>query len=160
MLEDLFPSTLADPEGHVSKKEDQDDQPKMLQQWTVVLDYQRTAPSPFTTYKTLERKDYIASRARAKILSFQKPREVLLVNRDEEIMEGSLTSVYFYRGGRWVTPPLTSGGQAGTTRRWALKQGLCVEEVVLASDVKDGEECYLSNGVRGFFRARVQLQQP
>lgn len=69
--------------------------------------------------------------------------------------EGSLTSVYFARGGRWVTPPVDSGGQAGTTRRWALDEGLCVEEVVRREGVAEGEVVWVSNGVRGFIRGTV-----
>lgn len=75
-------------------------------------------------------------------------------------MEGSLTTVYFFRGGRWVTPPLASGGQAGTTRRWLLEQRMCQEEVIRADSVMDGEYCYLSNGVRGLISGKIKLQLP
>ncbi|KAI9887159.1 MAG: hypothetical protein M1823_000986 [Watsoniomyces obsoletus] len=175
-LQDLFPLKLADPGGDSKAELNKEQSEKLANQskqdvlnssldverprWTAVLDYKRTTPSPFTRFKTLQRKDYNAARTRAKINSFQEPREVLLVGQHGEVMEGSLTSVYFHRGGRWVTPPLTSGGQAGTTRLWALEQGLCVNEVILASDLKEGEECYLSNGVRGFFRGYVQRECP
>ncbi|KAI9780117.1 MAG: hypothetical protein M1816_003172 [Peltula sp. TS41687] len=125
--------------------------------WCVLVDTRPTSPSPFTTFKTTYRDMYNEARARVGIRSYQDPFEVLLVNTQGEIMEGSLTSVYFLRGGRWVTPPLTSGGQAGTTRRWLLEQRLCQEEVIRADSVLDGERCFLSNGVRGTFPGRMQL---
>src|SRR5690242_8414621 len=141
-------------------------------------------------------------------------REVILFNRVHEVTEGTLTSLYFYRGGRWVTPPvgvpeafkmsptadkdadsdklsaneaLTSGeaapgtrqadhtgdadegelrrpfpgrwghsvrsakvgagGQRGTSRRWALGKGFCMEEPVDVKTVQEGEGVWVSNGV-------------
>ena len=73
---------------------------------------------------------YDAARERANI----RPgvmKEVLVVNRDDQsVMEGSTTTPYFWRDGRWVTPPVSakfswkdgSGGQDGTSRRWALER--------------------------------------
>lgn len=46
----------------------------------------------------------------------------------------------------------------GTTRRWTLERGVCVEEEVMLDGedgVKDGEEVWLSNGVKGFGLGRV-----
>ena len=127
--------------------------------WGVRLDPHPSLPSPFTTFKTSRRDLYDAARERVGVArGCHPPREVLLVNPTGAIMEGSVTSVYFYRDGRWATPPLSSGGQAGTTRRWALQQGRCVEQLIPARSLVDGEECYLSNGVRGFIRARVRLR--
>lgn len=101
-------------------------------------------------------------------------------------MEGSITTPYFRRRRRrrrrrsgvshglkdkehtddddnnndkWVTPPLSSGGNAGVTRRYALEHGFCIEQVVRVEDLVDGEECWLSNGVRGFIPAVVVLKR-
>ncbi|KAI9844433.1 MAG: hypothetical protein M1838_002191 [Thelocarpon superellum] len=119
-----------------------------VQPWRVYLDPARTWPSPFTRFKTTEREMYSEARAR---LGIEKsdPAEVILINPWGELMEGSLMSVYFWRGGRWVTPPIASGGQMGTTRRWMVEHELCDEEIVRITSVVVGEECYLSNGVRG-----------
>jgi 4-amino-4-deoxychorismate lyase len=144
--------------------------------WSLYVDSRATVPSAFTTHKTSVRDDYTAARARAGILSLQDPAEVLVVNPDGEIMEGSISTPYFrprlsdatapspdMQDARapteWVTPPLSSGGNAGTTRRYALVYGLCVEQVVRADQLVDGEGCWLSNGVRGFIRAVVVLRK-
>lgn len=139
--------------------------------WRVYVDSQPTVPSAFTTHKTTAREYYTAARHRAGIMSPQEQAEVLVVNPTAEVMEGSITTPYFRRRGpppsgsdgdnsgpEWVTPPLESGGNAGTTRRYALAQGFCTEEVVPAAGLVDGEECWLSNGVRGFMRGIVVLQ--
>ncbi len=132
--------------------------PLQTHPWTVLVDREKTKPSPFTTYKTTCRDVYVGARARAGIQSMTEHKEVLIISETgHEIMEGSLTSVYFWRGGRWVTPPVSSGGQAGTTRRWLLENGLCDEEVVSSNSLVDGEECWISNGVRGLIWGKIKL---
>ena len=91
--------------------------------WDILLDTARTEPTPYTSYKTTSRNMYDSARVNVGIKEFTEPREVLLVSdKDGAIMEGSLTSVYFWRDGQWVTPKVQDGGQIGTTRRWALEK--------------------------------------
>ncbi|KAL6704994.1 Aminodeoxychorismate lyase [Coniothyrium glycines] len=171
--------------------------------WALKLDTAPTPSSPFTALKTTHRAMYDASRARALPAhpAGAAFAEVLLHNGVAELTEGSLTSVYLWRGGRWVTPPVgapasfpsssassassstasasaspdprtdegelrtpfagrwghsvrsakvAAGGQRGTTRRWALGRGFCMEEGVEVRTVRVGEGCWVSNGVRGF----------
>ncbi|KAJ5334699.1 hypothetical protein N7452_007102 [Penicillium brevicompactum] len=125
--------------------------------WTVYVDPESTNPSKFTTHKTTARDEYASARLRAGINSPTETSEVLVVNPNDEIMEGSITTPYFLRGHMWVTPPLSSGGNAGTTRRYALSQGFCIEQKMTRQDLVDGESCWLSNGVRGFLRGQVVL---
>lgn len=138
--------------------------------WRVYVDTQPTNPSGFTTHKTTARDEYVAARTRAGITSPMETAEVLVVNADDEVMEGSITTPYFRRreaageelsktGSDWITPPLSSGGNAGTTRRYALAQGFCTEQVITRATLVDGEECWLSNGVRGFMHGIVVLRR-
>ncbi|KAF2503123.1 hypothetical protein BU16DRAFT_569050 [Lophium mytilinum] len=170
--------------------------------WTLKLDPLPTSITPFTSLKTTERTHYDSSRTRALPPPAHSSQpalvEVMLRNPCDELTEGSMTSLYLFRGGRWVTPPVGvpagryaeevkpgdgslpgkdegelrtpfpgrwghsvrsakvgSGGQRGTTRRWALGKGLCMEEPVLAETVQVGEGVWVSNGVRGFGFGRV-----
>jgi 4-amino-4-deoxychorismate lyase len=119
----------------------------------------------------------------------------MLYNEVNELTEGTLTSLYVYRGGRWVTPPVGvpsglftsstledgnnadegelrkpfagrwghsvrsakvgAGGQRGTSRRWALGKGFCMEEPIGVDTVSVGEGVWVSNGVRGFGYGKV-----
>ncbi|KAK3996766.1 aminotransferase [Cladorrhinum sp. PSN332] len=127
---------------------------------------QRISPSEYTHYKTTKREMYDAARKR-KGISLTDKKEVLILDAREpegEVMEGSITTPYFWREGRWVTPRVREedggsweGGQDGTSRRWALESGIVSEGKVLADSLVDGEECWLSNGARGFFLGRVRL---
>lgn len=126
--------------------------------WRVFISPASTTPTMFTKHKTTHRDTY--DKVRKYIPTWavgtKSPGnsaimpEILLVNAQGEIMEGSITTPYFFRNGRWVTPPTTSGGNDGTTRRWALESALCVEEVVHMRDVEMGELIWLSNGARGW----------
>lgn len=126
--------------------------------WTVRLDNQQTEISETTMYKTSDRTWYGRARAAAGIMTLTATAEVLLYNTDGDILDGSQTTPYFFRGGQWVTPSSASGGQQGTTRRWALEHSLCIEDVVPAASLRNGECIWLSNAVQGFFWATFLSQ--
>lgn len=129
----------------------------------VFVDTQPSLTGFFTTYKTNLRTIYDQARDRFKeVLASGVKAEVLIISHDDEVLEGSLTSVYFFRNRRWVTPLVGTGslnwkGHKGTTRRWALERGLCFEETVLKGSVSEGEMVWLSNGARGFWLGQVSV---
>ena len=132
-LENLFPLRLPPPglsqedlaEGVLPRKEPI---------YEVILDLGTTTRSEYTHFKTTRRAMYDEARQRAGISGPNvgpAQKEVLIVHeKDGSIMEGSTTTPYFWRNGRWVTPPVSaqystevgSGGQDGTSRRWALER--------------------------------------
>ena len=116
-----------------------------------------TTPSLFTSHKTTNRAQYDQVRSLIPATSNHSDEqrstrfaEILLINRNAEIMEGSITTPYFFRAGEWITPRAQCGGNLGTTRRYALEAGLCKEGIVTRESVQRGEKVVLSNGVRGF----------
>jgi branched-subunit amino acid aminotransferase/4-amino-4-deoxychorismate lyase len=136
--------------------------------WRLVVDSAATAPSQFTMYKTTSRDHYDAARKRVGITSPTDPVEALLFNPLGEVMEGSITCVYFKRRphhhskqerskAEWITPPLSSGGMISVSRQYALGHGFCVEQVIRVGELVDGEQCLISNGVRGFMPAILDL---
>ncbi|KAH9906621.1 aminotransferase [Xylariomycetidae sp. FL2044] len=165
-LSNLLPAYLPAPhQPSLQQEPSLERMPSKDDAFELVVDTQSTAKSEFTHFKTTHRAMYDAARKRAN-LSLADMKEVLLVNStDGSIMEGSISTPYFWRGGRWVTPPIPntyspsegSGGNQGTTRRWALERGIVTEQVVPADSLVDGEECWLSTGVRGFVFGRIKL---
>jgi hypothetical protein len=119
-----------------------------------------TEPSRFTRRKTTYRKPYDDARAHATppLLPKDPPtmRELLLFNPSNQIMEASLSAVYFYQGGKWVTPHRTCGGVSSVTNMYSLDEGWCEEGVITKESVKPGELIWLSNAVRGFFPGVVE----
>ena len=142
-LDRLFKHTLSTP----------DELPKS--EWTVVLDLIATGASESTIHKTSDRLPYERARAMAGIASFTSPNEVLLYNTDGNVLDGSTSTPIFYRNDKWVTPASSSGGLQGTTRRWALEKGLCVEGIVSKDSLVFGEIIWFSNAVKGFFHATL-----
>ncbi|KAK6350128.1 hypothetical protein TWF696_006374 [Orbilia brochopaga] len=147
-----FPVGLLDPETALKAA--------TTKPWHVYIDSAPTLPSDVTRFKTTSRDDYMNARTRAGILTFDEPAEVLLWSSlpGENIMEGSITNVYFYREkrGGWVTPTTFmedmnggAGGTAGTVRRWLLEKEYARVGDVSRHDVKMGEVVWLSNGVKG-----------
>ena len=118
------------------------------QRWLVHLYPNTIKPSLLTRHKTTERPMYDS--ARMLLGDPSKPEEILLQNAQGEVMEGSISTPYFWRDERWVTPAEKCGGNLGTTRRWALDKGMAVEGVVKMDEIKVGETLILSNGVHGF----------
>lgn len=125
--------------------------------WSAVLDDQPTEPNLYTEIKTSRRKAYDRARQSAGI-DLKSTTEVLLFNENGEIIDGSITTVYFYRDDKWVTPQCR--GLEGTTRRLALETGICslAESAVKSDSLRDGETIWLSNAFRGFYAATFRAR--
>lgn len=123
----------------------------------ILLDTQPTRPSTLTTHKTLHRCMYNAARERVQLQPTDPPtaKEVLLYNPYNEIMETSACTIYFNRDGIWITPAAICGPSLGVTRRLAIEKGLCKQGTVEKGEVRGGENVWLSNAVRGFFRGVI-----
>lgn len=122
--ENLLPAKLTTPGSIPELYEAKRDNP-----FELVVDGDHTQKSEYTHFKTTKRAMYDSARERASIQLGQR-KEVLIVDDQGVIMEGSITTPYFWRNGKWVTPPVSlqysaedgCGGQCGTTRRWALER--------------------------------------
>lgn len=124
-LENLLPRRLPAPSSNPSA-----DEPSKSPNYILLVDQVGTWRSESTHFKTTRRAKYDAASQRAGI-SPADLAEVLIINKDDRsVMEGARTTPYFWRDGRWVTPPVSaeftwdegSGGQDGTSRRWALER--------------------------------------
>ncbi|RMZ91946.1 hypothetical protein DV736_g836, partial [Chaetothyriales sp. CBS 134916] len=118
--------------------------------------------SLFTQHKTTQRSMYDA--AYASLIDHPLPptaAEVLLFNPYDQVTEATSSTVYFPNdtSTAWVTPDLKCGGNASTTRAWALEQGWCTEAKVRLSVARQmhGQTIWLSNAVRGFWPASICL---
>ena len=180
-LENLFPLALTLPLTTVPASKDSTST-HFPPSWQFHLAPDPIPPSLFTRHKTTQREAYNLAR-----LSLRAPEdggmtsnakepipEILLHGPEKHLSEASLSTPYLYRPSHishtaepgsdiaprsnWVTPLMSSGGNQGTTRRWALEKGmLCVEGKVELQSLCDGEVIWVSNGVRGWGWGRVVL---
>ncbi|MCB1521949.1 MAG: chorismate-binding protein, partial [Hyphomicrobiaceae bacterium] len=79
--------------------------------------------------------------------------EVVYLNEEGDLAEGSRTSIFVARDGRLLTPPLSAGLLPGTLRAELIASGRAVEARLTLADLAVADEVYLGNSVRGLIRA-------
>ena len=79
--------------------------------------------------------------------------EVIFVDPDGFLTEGSFTNIFVERDGRLITPPLVRGLLPGILRRKLIESGEAVEGDLFPSDLADG--FFIGNSLRGLIAARL-----
>ena len=79
--------------------------------------------------------------------------EVIYLNEDGDVAEGSRTSIFVERDGLLVTPPLSAGLLPGTLRAELIAAGKAIEGSLSLDDLRNSESFYVGNSVRGMVRA-------
>ena len=108
--------------------------------------------SPFTHHKTTNRAFYDDERERVNARTGAD--EVLFLNAQGELTEGSFTNVFVERDGALLTPPLACGVLAGTLRQDLLDDGRARESVLTAADLEPPNRVFIGNSVRGLVPAK------
>jgi len=80
--------------------------------------------------------------------------EVVFSNREGELTEGSITSLFLERDGMLLTPALDCGLLPGTLRAELLATGKAREAVLTPADLKGADRIFLGNSVRGLMLAQ------
>ena len=111
------------------------------------------AGGPLCVHKTTDRAHYRRRYERALALGAD---EAVLVNGRGEATEGTRTTVWARLDGRWLTPPLASGGLAGVMRGHLLdtRPGHAVA-VLTPGDLRRSDALALSNALRGWMPVRL-----
>jgi branched-subunit amino acid aminotransferase/4-amino-4-deoxychorismate lyase len=101
------------------------------------------ADDPSTQHKTANRLPNILARTQADAAAAD---EALIMNNRNEVAEATAANVFALRGRELITPPLSSGAIAGTTRAFLLKLasqcGFAATEAPLAL-----EDCAAADGL-------------
>jgi para-aminobenzoate synthetase/4-amino-4-deoxychorismate lyase len=79
--------------------------------------------------------------------------EVLFEDDEGFLTEGSFTSLFVERDGRWLTPPLSRGVLPGILRERLIEEGRALEAELTAADLEGG--FFVGNAVRGMIAARL-----
>ena len=96
-------------------------------------------------HKTTDRGFYDEARRRG------GTSEVLLVDKEGFLTEGSFTHIFVERGGRLLTPPLSRGLLPGVLRARLIEEGEAEEADLTPTDLASG--FYIGNAMRGLMRA-------
>lgn len=99
----------------------------------------------FLYHKTTQRSLYESELEKARRRGFL---EVVFLNQDGEITEGSFTNIFIEKNGQLFTPPISSGLLDGIYRQHLLKQGIVQERVMTINDLNMAEKIYIGNSIR------------
>jgi para-aminobenzoate synthetase/4-amino-4-deoxychorismate lyase len=84
--------------------------------------------------------------------------EVLFIDEEGFLTEGSFTNIFVPRDGKLVTPPLERGLLPGILRERLLANGEAMEADLRPPDL--GEEFFIGNALRGLIPARLRKSAP
>jgi len=104
--------------------------------------------SPFTYFKTTNRAFYDDARVS------QEADEVLFLNAQGQLCEGSISNVFVEKNGSLLTPPISCGLLNGTLRQDLLDSGKACESILTAADLAAPNRVFFGNSVRGLVKAR------
>lgn len=75
--------------------------------------------------------------------------DMLLVDRNNRVLETTLSNVYVLLNGEWVTPPLTDSLLPGTVRGYLIQQKYCREYPIRQRDIFQASALAVTNAVQG-----------
>ena len=128
--------------------------------WTIALaPNAMQSKNVFLYHKTTNRSFYddtrVAIQKRMQKETSEKIDEVIFENEKGEITEGSFTNIFVKIKGELKTPPISTGLLPGTLRQSLIEQGKVKEETLTIEDLKQAEEIYVGNSVRGLIKAKL-----
>lgn len=105
-----------------------------------------------TVKKTTRRDFYDGERER--IGAGNLVDEVIFLNANEEVCEGSFTSIFVEKDGQLFTPDLSSGLLPGILRQHYLETGKAESKVLTLTDLSAADAIYVGNSLRGLMPAQ------
>jgi len=142
---------LTDFEGNFEIKESSLDEPALPA--AIKISKQKTDPqNTFLYHKTTRRKLYEDELRKSRKEGFF---EVIFFNKYGELTEGSITNVFVFKHNILYTPPVKCGLLPGVFREHLLKTGAAREKVLYRKDLKEAQQIYIANSVRGLLSAKL-----
>ncbi|MDB2439158.1 aminodeoxychorismate synthase component I [Hellea sp.] len=117
-----------------------------------ISQYPLTSDVQTTRHKLSARQFYDGERERINKLT--NSDEVVFVNNDDQLCEGSFTSLFIEKNGQLFTPPLSAGLLPGILRAELIETGKAIEKTLLIDDLRSTDKIYLGNSLRGLLPAK------
>jgi len=113
---------------------------------------------PFYFHKTTHRPLYARELKAAVAEGFD---EVLFLNERGELGEGCVHNVFVEKDGRLLTPPIGCGVLPGVQRRHILAtRANGAEQVLTLDDLRQADQVFVCNAVRGMRKAEIEWDRP
>jgi para-aminobenzoate synthetase/4-amino-4-deoxychorismate lyase len=80
--------------------------------------------------------------------------DVIFMNERNQVTEGAISNIIIKKGAFYYTPPIECGLLNGIYRRYLLEKNSfpLIEKILYREDIKDADEIYMVNSVRGMTR--------
>ena len=114
-----------------------------------VMDFgeiRRNETSPLVGYKTMDYGDCILEKRAAAEAGMD---ERIFLNTCEEISEGTVSNIFFVRGGKLETPAMGCGLLPGIIREYLCETEEAEETVIYQEMLNHYEECFVTNSLMG-----------
>ena len=114
-----------------------------------VMDFseiRRNETSPLVCYKTMNYGDCILEKRAAAEAGMD---ERIFLNTCEEISEGTVSNIFFVRGGKLETPAMGCGLLPGIIREYLCETEEAEETVIYQEMLNHYEECFVTNSLMG-----------
>lgn len=121
--------------------------------WTVAISDQRlSSENPWLQHKTTQRALYDVARETLP----DGVDELLFINENNEVCEGTITNVFVTMpDGRQLTPPTRCGLLPGILREDLLASGQVTEAVISLDMLKTAKAIHMGNSLRGLIPAKL-----
>lgn len=116
----------------------------------------RNETSPLVCHKTLNYGDCILEKRRAASLCAD---ELIFKNSRGELCEGTVSNLFFVKGGQIFTPPIGCGLLPGILRRFVLEHFSVKEMILHEKDVMQMDECFVTNSLMGIMPVASFLEK-
>ena len=114
-----------------------------------VMDFseiRRNETSPLVGYKTMNYGDCILEKRAAAEAGMD---ERIFLNTCEEISEGTISNIFFVKGGKLETPAMGCGLLPGIIREYLCETEEAEETVIYQEMLNHYEECFVTNSLMG-----------
>ena len=82
--------------------------------------------------------------------------DCIFLNEKNEITEGAITNIFIEKGGRFFTPPLSSGLLPGIMRAALISSLKAKDRVLHLKDLRSADRVYICNSVRGLIEVKIK----
>lgn len=111
-----------------------------------ISDARRNSTSKMIYHKSLCYFENIYEHRLAASLGYDN---ALFLNEKGEVSECDFSNIFFVRDEKIYTPPISSGLLKGTMRDFLMKSFDIEEKVITLEEVKNFDECFISNSLMG-----------
>ena len=106
-----------------------------------------------TAIKTSRRDFYDGERKR--LAALVAADEVIFFNENDELCEGSFTSIFIEKDGKLFTPKLSSGLLPGVLRLSLIDKKDILETKLYLEDLRSADQIFVGNSLRGLMAAKL-----